>query len=104
MFTEFERAEKVEEVMLKFNFERAQALMELMNWKWVFGIFEVRVPTVEEVERRCRELLHDVMDGDLSKPSYIETGGYRVSWAPYEPNGELELTFKAVSFSTLYGA
>lgn len=79
-----ENAKTIATVLMDFDFERAQSVMDFLHWEWGLASGS-SVPDVEEIKTHCRDLLFTVVEA-------IENGEerYTASSGGYEAHGELD--------------
>lgn len=79
-----ENARTIADVLMEFDFNRAQSVMNFLHWEWGLDS-QSSVPDVEEIKKHCCDLLFTVV-------GKIEDGEkrYTVSSGGYEAYGELD--------------
>lgn len=92
----------IEDCISRFNFERVQRCMKLMNWKWVNSKTETQVPSVYELIETSRRLLVECIDQLDDNPAcgYVATGGLEASIEMLD--GEYFYTLKFVVEDSIY--
>jgi hypothetical protein len=78
--------EILDEILDEFDFEKVHKAMVALNWKWVDG-----VPTIGDLRRTARELLNDLVRGELRG---VGTGGL----CAYMENGLIGLRFEVTNW------
>jgi hypothetical protein len=89
--------EAIEDLLDKFNFNKVQKAMEILNWEWASA--ENGIPTIYELRKTARSILKDAYETGVTK---VSTGGFS---AKYDGKGRekwLYLEFKLTSESTFY--
>jgi hypothetical protein len=78
--------EIIDEILDEFDFEKVHKVMVALDWKWVDG-----VPTIGDLRRTARELLNDLVRGELRG---VGTGGLYA----YMENGLIGLRFEVTNW------
>lgn len=85
---------EVDEALEHFDFQKVHMTMQTLNWKWYHFDGDSRVPSLEEIKKRAKELLQEAAESAvMSKGEYvIGTGGFRAE-AKYCPKEEGKKSF-----------
>ena len=88
------------EILKKFDFEKVNQIMGLVDWKWGFGERGIlKVPNTKEMKDMCINLLNCLLDeNDFSnEPKEIQSGGFEV--IIYPDSQDIDLRFIASDVS-----
>lgn len=81
--------DKVDEILINFDFEKVQKVMKALDWKWAFWEdiegeqHTAEVPDIHALQCQAQKLLIDAVE-----KGYGGTGGFEVSCYVYDPCDE----------------
>jgi hypothetical protein len=89
--------EAIEDLLDKFDFNKVQKAMEVLNWKWSSA--EYGIPSIYELRKTARRLLKDAYENGVTE---VSTGGFSAKYDGNSKEKWLYLEFKLTFASTFY--
>jgi len=90
------KEEHIKSIIEKFDFEKVNKIMTILDWRWVNNNMELSIPTSYELKEESIRILNDVYDSDMYS---VSTGGLKAS--KFEDHLELEFIINHSSSQTI---
>jgi len=93
----FTNEQAIEDLLDKFDFNKVQKAMQVLDWKWASA--ENGVPTIYELRKTARGILKDAYETGVTE---VSIGGFSAKYDGSDREKWLYLEFTLTQSSTFY--